>query len=1076
MGINTLREELEKARLERLAADARIELLKKEMATEDHQKEVMVPALPGFMQMVNSLALIYNNSQDGILLEDENRNILFVNSVFCSIFGIDADPVSLIGTDSIELLRKNLSLLKDPKTYVAKTKRIIKDKEHVVANEVELENGNTFSFDYAPLIYNNIYSGNFWKYIDVTTKKNAEQSLSKQRSFYEKILNNIPGDIAAFSNDHKYLFLNPEAVKNPEMRDWLIGKDDEEYCRHTNKPHKIAETRNKMFALVQKTRQSVEWEEKLSAKDGINEHHLRKLYPILDQNGQLEMVLGYSLNISHNKFIEEQAHKSQKRYKEIFNYSQAWICTHTLNGEILTINPAACKILGYSESEMTGKNIKSFLHQKMQKDFEEEYLQKIRDIGVTEGILTIFSKSGEKVHMLYQNYLLSEPGSEPYIIGFAQDITDRLYAEEALKRSEEKYRKIIENMNLGMMEIDADERIIFTNQQFCAMSGYTSEELYSQKATDLFLENTENRIINEKGWKSQYGIANRYEYKVKTKSGDSKWWLVSTAPLHNTDGSLRGAISIHLDITKQKKLEKDLREAMQNAERSSQAKEAFLANMSHEIRTPINAIMGMGKLLSKSNLNKQQLFYLSSIRTASENLLVVINDILDISKIEAGKINIEYIPFDLEQLSRHAIAMLSPKAEEKGLEIVCEIDPNISHSLIGDPYRINQVFINMLSNAIKFTENGYIKFCATLEKAEEKAQQVLITIEDTGVGISEDFLAEIFDKFTQEDETVVRKFGGTGLGMSITKQLMELMDGTIQIESEKNLGTIIKLSFNLKIGTQKILEKKRAVKTDTSNIGNKKILLVEDNELNRLLAYTILTQYGAIVTSADNGLAAIEMVKSETFDIILMDVQMPKMDGVRATQIIRKNHDSNIPIIALTANALKGKREEYISAGMNDYIAKPYNEEKMIAVIANWLHKTEKGTPPPESFKEEPVVETKSDKDGPLYDIKKLMLKCGNNSEFVIQMLSIFITDVPQTMLKIKEAYSEGDLKTVKYLAHRIRPALMNMSVNSIREESYQLESLAANDKKTDEMERIIDKMTKVLNVVTAKLKAEYNI
>ncbi len=1074
MGTDSLHEELEKAKTARLAADARIETLNQELMNANAAS--VAASSPGLEDTVKCFALLFANSQEGVFLESENRTVLFVNQTFCTMFGFNGSPQSFTGRYSMELLRNNVSVIKDPSGYISQTKQILKERIPVSAIEMEMTDGRVFSFDYAPMVFNGEYTGNLWKYTDISDKKTSERELSKQKKFYERILNNMPGDIAAFDTNHKYLFLNPEAVRNPEMREWLIGRDDEEYCRYTNKPYKIAETRNKMFEKVRATGNVVDWEEKLTGKDGKTEYHLRKMYPVFDNEARLEMVIGYSLNVTRNKHIEDQAQKSQKRYKEIFNYSQAWILTHTLNGEILTINPAACRILGYQEHEMVGRNISSFLQQKMQREFEEDYLQKIKDIGVTEGVLTIFNKSGEKIHLLYQNYLLSEADSDPYIIGFAQNITDRLYAEEALKRSEEKYRKIIENMNLGMLEIDADERIIFANQQFCTMSGYSLVELSSQKATNLLLENPNSRVVNEKTWRRQLGISNKYEIQIKTKTGESKWWLASTAPLHNPDGSLKGSISIHLDITRQKKMEKDLRIAMQNAEHSSQAKEAFLANMSHEIRTPINAIMGMGKLLSKSNLNKQQLFYLSSIRTASENLLVVINDILDISKIEAGKITLENIPFDIESLSNHAITMLSPKAEEKGLEITCTVDRNLSHSLIGDPYRINQVFINMLSNAIKFTETGHISFNAELVEQIDDRQKVLVTVEDTGVGISEDYLSIIFNKFTQEDETVVRKFGGTGLGMSITKQLMELMGGSIEIISKKNAGTTIKLIFNLKIGTQKILEKKRAVKTDTSNLGNKKILLVEDNELNRLLAFTILTQYGALVTSAENGLAAIECIKKETFDIILMDVQMPVMDGVRATEIIRQSYSTEIPIIALTANALKGKREEYMKSGMNDYIAKPYNEEKMIAIIANWLHKTtERGAHVPVSFSDEPENDA-VDPNGPLFDIKKLMVKCGDNTEFVTQMLSLFVTDVPQSMVKIKEAYTIGDFKTVRYMAHRIRPALLNMSINSIRDESLRLETLAADEEKTGEMEKIIDKMMTVINMVTAKLKAEHNI
>lgn len=1090
MGPDALKEELERAETARLEAEARIHALNAEIARKNAVREELSGAAKSILAGLSS---VFMGSAEGILVESNFGTVLFANPAFSTIFGIPASGDELRGRKTSDVFRMDHTPFADPATYLATIRELKENGQPEKAPELELTNGKILAIHFAPISEGVEVFAGCWRFCDVTAERNFHSSLARQKKFYERILNNIPGDIAAFDTNHKYLFLNPEAVRNPEMREWLIGRDDEEYCKYTNKPYKIAETRNRMFDQVYATGKMAEFEERLTGKDGRTEYHLRKMYPVYDDDNKLEMVVGYSVNITRNKTIEEQAQKSQKRYREIFSYSQAWICTHTLAGEILTINPAACRILGYTEQEMVGRNIGTFLHPKMQKEFEEEYLQKIRDIGVTDGILTMFSRTGEKVHMLYQNYLLSEPDSEPYVIGFAQNITDRLYAEEALKRSEEKYRKIIENMNLGLMEMDADEQIIFANQQFCSMSGYSLSELLSQKATDLFLEDPNSRVITERTWKRQYGISNRYEFKIKTKSGDSRWWLVSTAPLHNADGSLKGSISIHLDISRQKKMEKDLREAMHNAEHSSQAKEAFLANMSHEIRTPINAIMGMGKLLAKSNLNKQQLFYLSSIRTASENLLVIINDILDISKIEAGKITLEHITFDLAETANHAINMLQPKAEEKGLEITKEIDEEISRSLLGDPYRINQVFINMLSNAIKFTEKGHIHFSAKLLLHGDNAQKVLVTIEDTGVGISEEFLNVIFNKFTQEDETVVRKFGGTGLGMSITKQLMELMGGSIEVHSRKNAGTTIKLTFNLRIGTQRVLEKKRAVKTDTSNIGNKKVLLVEDNELNRLLAYTILTQHGAIVTNADNGLAALEAVQAEKFDIILMDVQMPKMDGVRATEIIRENYDKTIPIIALTANALKGKREEYIKAGMNDYIAKPYNEEKMIAVIANWLHKSEQNAAAPVGFADDqenepatiaapaqaPAVQAtaaRMDPDAPLYDIKKLMIKCGDNTDFLVQMLSLFISDVPQSMQKIREAYQDDDLSTVKYMAHRIRPALLNMSIESVKDESYKLESLAAEGIRTAEMEQIIEKMSTVINAVTARLKAEYHI
>jgi PAS domain S-box-containing protein len=1030
---------------------------------------------PGFYETVIKLAPLLSNLRDGILVENENGEIIFLNQVFCNLFRISENPQVFSGTESGMMLSRTKSLFKKPAAFVALIKTTRQERKPCFGKQVELENGNIFSFDYLPVTFNGKYSGNLWKYTDITESKTTEDNLTRQKNFYEKILFNIPGSIAAFNSEHQYVFVNTESIKNPEIRKWIIGKNDDEYCRYTHKPQGLADTRKKMFVKMQQTGKSVNWEEQITTPDGIIEYHLREMYPVIDDKGNLEMAVGFGVNVTERKKIEDQVKLSEKRYKELFNFSQAWICTHDLNGKLLTINPAACKMLGYEEPELIGKKISSFLSPGLEEKFNENYLGRIRKEGSAEGVMVVYNKSGEKKYLLYQNYLLSETREEPYVIGFAQNITDRFDAEEALKRSEEKYRGIIENMNLGMLEMDTEEHIRFANQRFCAMSGYEPDELYGKKATDLFLENEEARSISDIARKRQYRLSNNYEFRIRTKKGETKWWLVSTAPLHNPDGSLKGAVSIHLDITRQKKMEGEMKIAIQDAERSSHAKEAFLANMSHEIRTPINAIMGLGKLLSKTSLDEQQRFYLSSVRTASENLLVIINDILDISKIEAGKIALEQIPFDINKTAQQAVNMLLPKAEEKGLVMAAEVDPGISTSLIGDPYRINQVLINMLSNAIKFTDKGYVHLKVALTETTGDIQKIGITIKDSGIGINEDFLNKIFNKFTQEDETIVRKFGGTGLGMSITRQLMELMGGSIDIKSRKNHGTTITLSLPLKIGTQRILEKKRAVKSDTSNISNKKILLVEDNELNRLLAYTILTQYGAQVTTAGNGAIAIEQMRKNNFDIVLMDVQMPVMDGVSATTIIRKEINTQIPIIALTANAIKGKKEQYLEAGMNDYITKPYDEEKMIAVIANWLHKSAKETVQPAPAIIETIAPPATPEE-PLFDIKKLISIGGNNPDFVTQMLSLFVTDVPQSVQKIKEAYHNNDFKTVKYLAHRVRPSIINMCINSIKEETIQIEKLAEKGEQSPELESMIDKIVTTISIVSAKLKAEHNI
>ena len=1099
MSIEELQKELEKEKARRLAAEAKIVSLNHEI--DAFQKVLLLRShnsAPISLESDAILSSLISSLQDGIVIEDELGSVTRANDIFCQQFGINETAETLYGADYLHIAERGKHLFRYPETFVARIGELSREKRAVLNEPLLLEDGNVITMDYVPLFADGKYMGNVWKYTYTGIDKEVALQLESQKKFYEQILDHIPADIAVFNKDQKYVYVNPITIPDEELRKWVIGKNDDEYCLRTGKPNSIAEGRKKLLNKIKSSKKQTEWEEKIKKTGGAIEYHLKKMTPITDKSGNVDMIIAYGTDISDLKKTEENLKLSDKRYREIFSFSQAWICTHNMNGVLLTINPAACDILGYDEKELIGRRIDELIPEKLRVGFHINYLEQIKTEGRSEGIMNILNKDGRNIYLLYQNYQVNEPGYEPYVIGFAQNITDRLKAEDALKRSEEKYRGIIENMNLGMLELDSDEQIMYANQRFCIMSGYTQAELISQNAKKMFLDNGYTRNISEKMLKRQFSIANSYELAVKNKKEEAKWWLVSNAPLYNEDGTLKGSVSIHLDITRQKKMEHQLRDAKLEAERSSDAKEMFLTNMSHEIRTPINAIMGLGKLLGKSGLDEQQQYYLSSIRAASENLLVIINDILDLSKIEAGKIAIESMSFDLKKIAAQAINMLTHKAEEKGLIIAHELDKRIAPKLIGDPYRINQVLINMLSNAIKFTEKGSVELNATVVEGDEAYQKILVTIKDTGVGISEDFLKSIFKKFTQEDETVARKFGGTGLGMSITKQLMELMDGSIDITSKKGAGTLVSLEFKLKIGTEKVLEKKRAInKVDTGNIKDARILLVEDNELNRLLAYTILKQFGANVSEAENGAIAVDMMKKEAFDLILMDVQMPVMDGITATQIIRKDISATIPIIALTANAIKGRREQYLQSGMNDCMTKPYDEEKMITLISHWLSNAaglkyapiaprletpaaKKDTGYLGYFETTPMKEKKPPPEvannEPLYDIKKLMGVGGGNNDFVMQMLKLFVKNTPESAQKIKEAYQSGDYETVKYLAHLIRPSLHNMSVNSIKNDVLKIESLAEKAEKNPALETLIEKLITVVSKTVAQIKKEHKL
>ena len=1012
------------------------------------------------------LTQIIENIEGGILVENENREIVLINQKFCDIFSINLPPETLIGMDCSQSAENTKTLFKFPDIFVQRINIILRNKEKILGEKLELTDGRFFNRDYIPVFHGRVYQGHLWKYTDITESVVVEKRLQEQRQFYEQILNEIPADIAVFDKDMRYLFVNPFAVHNPGTRSWLIGKTDKEYCDYRNRTYTFAIERERVFKKVIEQGYQYEWEEQSMDAHGETNYHLRKMYPVFNDEGQLDIMIGYGVDITERKKIEEQVKLSESKFREIFDFSQALICTHDLDGHLLSVNNAIINTLEYTEKELLGKYVYSVLPKSKIEEFGKAYIQEILKNKRSEGIMIGVTKSGKKVHLLYQNYLVQDPGTEPYIIGFAQDVTERVNAENALRKSEEKYRNIIRNMNLGLMEVDLDEYIIYVNQSFCDMCGFTEEELVGKNAKELFVKGENIKVIEGKSELRKNNISDAYEIAVKTKRGDLRWWLISGAPRIGDDGMLKGSIGIHLDITHQKRLEQELRKAKSEAEYSAHAKEIFLANMSHEIRTPMNAIMGMGRLLKKSTLENQQMFYVDAIQNASENLLVIINDILDFSKIEAGKVTIENIGFKLHQILDQALVVMKHKAEEKDLLLNYHIDDQVASVLIGDPFRINQVILNMLSNSIKFTEKGSVKINCHYLRGDEFYQHLRIDIEDTGIGMSHEFLSHLFEKFTQEDESVTRKFGGTGLGMSISKQLIELMGGRIEVKSEKGVGTTISIYLKMNVGEQKDIPQKDEKNADTRSLKSKRILLVEDNAMNRLVASVVLKDFGAVIDEAEDGEKAIEKLREDHYDLILMDLQMPVKDGLETTQYIREYLDKTIPIIALTANAIKGEAERCLSAGMNDFISKPFDEEKLIQIVAKWIGD--------ENAQKVDIELLKGTDTEVLYDLTKLKAISRGNNDFVDKMVSLFMEEIPVSMNSMLEAFNNYDYPKIQAIAHRLKPSIHNMGIESVALGLGRLELLAKEaepNKDYTELDALVINSAKQLKLVIEQLK-----
>ena len=403
----------------------------------------------------------------------------------------------------------------------------------------------------------------------------------------------------------------------------------------------------------------------------------------------------------------------------------------------------------------------------------------------------------------------------------------------------------------------------------------------------------------------------------------------------NDDNLIHIAEQIKIAIKERKKLEKDLVKAREVAEASLETRKIFLANVSHEVRTPLNAIIGMSGVLADSNLNEEQREYLEAIRASSEGLLVIINDILDLTKMESGKLQLEQIPFSIDHALKPVMRGFGVKAQQKEIQLTIERDVTIPDYLKGDPTRLVQVLSNLISNSIKFTNKGSVKLIIRNKGNDRDNYLIQFTIVDTGVGIDESKIKAIFDEFTQEDASISRRYGGTGLGLPIAKNLVEIMGGTLDVESIKDKGSAFSFTIPL-VKTEKPAVTDVGVGVE-KDLSGKKILLIEDNEINRFLASTLLKKWNASLSMAINGIDAIPYLQQEAYDVILMDLQMPEEDGFQSTHRIREILKLKTPIIALTANALESERQACLRAGMNDYLSKPYAPDDLYSKIVKHL-------------------------------------------------------------------------------------------------------------------------------------------
>jgi PAS domain S-box-containing protein len=777
-------------------------------------------------------------------------------------------------------------------------------------------------------------------------------------------------------------------------------------------------------------------ERRLLCKDGTYRWVLnRALVTKRDEQGRMLLVTGSNIDISASKGAESTLKALTLRLSTTITNLQRGVLLVDENQRVVLANNTFCQLFdlqlppehftGMLENEVVQRIKSQFPNEEAFIAYEENTVRNHR--SVTSHVMTL--RDGRIIQCSFI------PVDHDHMdIGHLwkfEDITARYQAEQQLKRQEEKYRNIIDNMQLGLVEMDLNYRVLYANRSYCQMVGYSPAELLHQPLHHLLLSTTTIDALRERLPDRERGISGSYELEIMTKQGERKWLFVGAGALYDENKNPTGTIGINLDITHQKHLEQNLREAKKQAEDSAKAKELFLANMSHEIRTPMNAIMGMSQLLAKTELAPAQNSYLHAITTSAQNLLVIINDILDISKLDAGKMGIEQVGFNVFQLCEQVEKTMLYKAEEKGLRFVTRVDPLIPNVVLGDPYRITQILLNLASNSLKFTEKGEVLVECELAGYLNGQVIVAFSVCDTGVGIDPKYLKSIFQEFSQEDTSVTRKYGGTGLGLSISRSLARLMGGEIYIESEKGKGTSSHFCLFLPVGTVHDLPQRKSLAiTNPQELRGKRVLLVEDNEYNRLLAKTFLANAHLDVTEAENGELALACVQEQpAFDLILMDVQMPVMDGFETTRYLRQTLGLTTPIIALTASAINGEKQKCLAVGMNDYLTKPFYENELLQLVHDWIIRPQGSAPTPTVEAPAAPAVAPPTADAPLYKLDILLDTARGNQKFVASMLQTFIDSTYNALRELNRALEMGDLPSLQATAHKLRPSLVHLQI-----------------------------------------------
>jgi PAS domain S-box-containing protein len=1017
---------------------------------------------------------IFENAVEGIFQSTPAGHFISANPALARMLGFDS-PEELIRTHN-EIERQGYA---EP-ALRNKFKQMLKENGAVTGFEYEVcrkdgtriwvaENSRVVRDAEGRPLY---YEGSVQ---DITERRQSEEALKKSEERYRSLFeaNPLPMwiyDLETFS----FLEVNDAAISH-------YGYRREEFLAMTIADIRPADDRPLLLANVARVSEGI------VDNAGIWRHRQKNgsvidveiTSHVLDYGGRRAELVS-ACDITERKLAEQALESAEEKYRSIFENAVEGIYQTTPEGKFLAINPAAARTLGFaSPEEIMGESRALMSYGYVDPKRLGDFMRLVEAHDVVNGFQSeVYRPDGSRVWVSENvRTIRGSSGEILYFEGTLEDITGRKKTEQALWESEERFRLVGRATDDAIWDWDIVANTISFSESLGTLFGYRAGEFESTMA--FWMNSIHPDDHNEVMAKVHAFLASREEvwtgeYRFRCADGSYAFVYDRGYVVRNAEGKPLRMVGSMMNITERKRAESELHAAKVGAEAASRAKSEFLANMSHEIRTPMNGVIGMTGLLLDTPLTQQQHEFAETIQSSGEALLTIVNDILDFSKIEAGKLEFETVDIDLAHVVRGTLELLKGTAKSKGLELSASIDPDAPTELRGDGGRLRQVLINLIGNALKFTPNGGVKVHISVDRQTRASASLRFRVTDTGIGIDPETQARLFQAFTQADGSTTRRYGGTGLGLAISKQLVEKMHGDIGMESSAGAGSTFWFTAEFpkqaKVVARIVTKEpkgtnRREPKTEPRNDGGpvraERVLIAEDNDVNQRVATAQLRKLGYASDTVANGLEALEALSRIPYDIILMDCQMPELDGYETTRRVRLRGGHQPYIIAMTASAMQGDRELCLAAGMDNYITKPVRTAALKAALEQRYTSDAESMATVSAAPDESIGRatlcgavgfgggstasrptTAPSPEEPLLDIDQLRDVTDNEPDRMQQLIDLYLAQAVPMLDGLKEAIRISSSSEVARIAHKLVGSSLSCGVDALTQPLRELERL----------------------------------